>query len=150
MNNYSIIEIEETIAEMKLINLVGNASEATIFRLDEEIIDLLNDFTFPTIHDTIEAVLYYITWTDKLVEFEYYLTRFLYSKDSTDSIIIAILNTITNNNIIEKIEMFLTKNSVGNERYFNGWTTHKSNINFNMNFDFVMLDSLPIITTRKQ
>lgn len=148
-NNYGILEIEETIKEMKMIRLVGVATEATVVRLEEEIVDLLRDYQYPTIHDVLEAMLYYLTWTDKLIEFDYYLTRFLYSKDFPDSTIIGVLNVIANNEILEKIEKFLLDNKVKNERYFNGWSLSKSNLNFCTSFDFILLNAEPLITTRK-
>lgn len=144
MNNYGIREIEKTIEEMKLIGLVGVGTEATIVRVDDSYIEEFSDFSYPIIHDTVEALLYYLTWTDRLIEFDYYLSRFLEEKDTTDFIIVNMINKINNMDLLNKLDKILSKNKIGNEKYFNGWTTNKSSYNFHMSFDFILLDSVKL------
>ncbi len=147
IGHYNIQEIENTIREMKKIKLIGDTSQYTVVTLDSKIIDLLGHLQFPTIHDTLEAILYYLTWTDRTIEFDYYLQRFLSDNDYVDSTILDIISTVELYHILDLVVEFLIDVRVGNERYFNGWTTNKKSYNFSQSFDFILIDELPLITT---
>lgn len=142
--NFGIKEIDDTVNSLLEIYVVEKGNKGLILSIPDDIIDAFKDFPYPTIHNLLESLLYYITFTDRLIEFDVYMYRFLEECDDiTDIIIIDIISNIYNYKVVERLTEYILEFSITNsikEKLFLGWLLPRNNLNFFTSFDFILID----------
>lgn len=141
--NFGIRKIGKMIKDCKELELIDKSDKGLIVSLPDEIVDLFKDYSFPTIHNMLEVLLYYVTYTCRLIEVDAYLYNLLAEEHMTDVTIVKILSIIEQNNVVNKLNDFIEENTVNdkyNKQYFAGWLISLNNVNFYTTFDFVILN----------
>lgn len=141
-NKFGIEEIKDTIDSIQKLGLINEADKGIIISIPDEIIEYFNEYSYTTIHMVIETLLYYITHTNLVIEFDYYLYRF--SEDVISDVTnVKLINIIINNDIVKKLIDFINDNTPKDESgyMFAGWLIGMDNINFYTSFDFILLNN---------
>lgn len=139
--NFGINEIDKTIRDCKELQLVEKSDKGLIITLPDEIVNLFKEYSFPTIHNMLEVMLYYITYTSRVIEFDNYLYNLLSEDHMSDVTIINLISIAEQYDVVNRLDTFLKSNVENNfsNIYFAGWLINKKNVNFYTTFDFVIL-----------
>lgn len=140
--NFGIEDINKTIRDCKELNLIDKSDKGLIVTLPDEIVNLFKDYSYPTIHNILEVLLYYVTCTSRVIEFDTYAYYLLGEEHMTDVTIIGLNSIIQNHDVVNIIDDFIKENAGDNtfsNQYFAGWLINKNNVNFYTAFDFIIL-----------
>lgn len=139
--NFGINEIDKTIRDCKELELVDKSDKGLIITLPEDIVNLFNDYSFPTIHNMLEVLLYYVTYTNRIIELDNYLYYLLGEEHISDVTLYKLISIIEEHNVTNRINDILRDkvNNPLNHIYFAGWLLNKKNVNFYTSFDLIIL-----------
>lgn len=146
--NFGLQKIKDTVKDYKELDLIDKGDKGLIISFPEEIINLFKDYSFPTIHHTLEVLLYYSTYTQRIIELDNYMYYLLGDEHMTDITIVKLMMIIEENDLINKTIDLINKqikDKILGNIYFSGWLLQKSNLNFYTTFDFVVLISDKVI-----
>lgn len=138
--NFGIVELRDNETVLKELNRDTQKEEnRQISTIPENIVDIFRYLPLPSLHNTLEIMLYYFINSSAVISIEEYLYRLL-GDELTDSEISKIIHLYNRHDVDLLLERMVDsiKVEAGVKYIFIGWLVDKNNYNFYSSYDFLV------------
>lgn len=138
--NFGIVELKDNEVVLKELNRDTQKEEnRQISTIPENIVDIFKHLPLPSLHNTLEIMLYYFINSSAVISIEEYLYRLL-GDELTDGEISKIIHLYNRHDVDLLLERMVNsiKIEAGVKYIFIGWLVDKNNYNFYSSYDFLV------------